>query len=1785
MPETSPITESRDQFQPVDDLFQLDIAAGLEKLRARLLDLSNRNRLLNFRFPQRRHSRQQLRFVEADLGVVLRRLRAEEEFGFRAVPCPVASSAAATDDQPDQFGKPGMLSFDEFTNNPETYLDGEESPGVAVGAAVRPRPRAADYALELHIDTSYDLAEVTGRAIQVEVGGSGNELQVLHYADELETILRSIEDLNRTAERESGISTLYLVFGFIEWYEDPASEVAHLAPLLLLPVVLGRRQRENLAYTLECAGDEVEINRTLQMMLRQRFGISLPDFRPPETLETWFLKIQTLLGGQPRWRIRHQLTLTNLSFHKLRMWEDLDPRNWPENRLLEHPLVRDFFVGRPIEEFNSREHEIDEVEVGDEPPPLVYDADSSQHSALIDALRGRSLVIEGPPGTGKSQTITNLIAAALDRGQSVLFVAEKTTALAVVQRKLSEAGLGDFCLCLGSRSEGADDSAFLTRMREVAENLRQRLANRGRYAMPAGLPQKREILRDYRRRLNDYVWTINQRHGAEGMTIQQTIGIRERLYQSLAAAIRGAGIPGVMAQLESLRLEGAEGLTLGRIEAIEENAGIYEQALLQLGLSNSPSGGSAMEDHPWAGLKRESLDPDEEQAILNALQSIVELTNLIEEELDSFTLEHDLPLAGYEQSVKRLIDLAPLLPVIEPGVVRELLPVLADEEWRREAGRLAGLIGEYQACQAEVAGRFTRLPELGPEALAQLRGACRRAVEIDAEQFSLAGLRRQAEWLASTADYIAGAAPLFAQLARHLECELDYDLTSARMLVRALVLLNEAPLKALASRGPGLAREGVGPVLTRARQEAEQVRKLANSLANRVDRNLAPPPEAIARYAVICSNAGIFRFVSRDFREAQRDWLGMVRQEEIRTARQMARDYRDLLNFQREMQTFTSRPEYVDVLGELFRGLQTPFAEYEQVVKWYDRIRLILGQLSVPAQRLAEALFTVPVSNVKALIHFKDGEAREEVEDFVRFYGYFEPVLVRLPGLLHGEGLADLNRLAARLRELAAEYNEIGALFDRLGVATELPLGSLEQEFDALERLGGLGGRIVARQDLAPLLGVAEIGVTLEVGPIRETIDFIERMEATALPTDFRQWFEAVDIDYRVGVLRTTTERLRTLYNRYLLARERFRAVSGIDEADWYRSGWPVGQAGGQAGGEAGGQQGGHLDRELSFAEVRQRAQRALAAKDELPVWLMTRRAHRMMVSQGLGGLAGLIESGRIPAGNIVESTRFIRYNSLLMGAFRKYSLLVEFNGVQQDEIRRRFAALDREVMALTREEIASRLDQTHVPPGNSLGPIRSYTELGLIAHLAANQNARIGLRQLVQSAAGALVALKPCFMMSPLAVAKYLPPESIRFDLVVMDEASQLRPEDALGAVARGGQLVVVGDRRQLPPTSFFNSLVRDEEAEAGESPLPPADLPADLESMLEIACARYQPVRGLKWHYRSRHESLIAFSNHEFYHDTLQLFPSPLAGVEAGGVSLRHVADGIYDQNRNWREAEEVVTAAIDHLLNRPRESLGIIALNLAQRSLILDLLERALREHPAAAHRFHYWQERGEEVFVKNLELVQGDERDAIFISGTVGRDPAGRFRLTAYGPLTNTRYGHRRLNVMVTRARRRVILFSSITADDILPGANSSWGVRAMKDYLAYAATGQLARLRVAEGAVAPPLVSDLVRAVANTLRDRGLTVATAVGVAGYRLDLAISHPQRPDRYLLGIECDGDGYQAGHSTRDRDRLRQSVLEGLGWNLHHIWSTDWFRSREQEVSKVIEKVALLAAASAAS
>ena len=480
-----------------------------------------------------------------------------------------------------------------------------------------------------------------------------------------------------------------------------------------------------------------------------------------------------------------------------------------------------------------------------------------------------------------------------------------------------------------------------------------------------------------------------------------------------------------------------------------------------------------------------------------------------------------------------------------------------------------------------------------------------------------------------------------------------------------------------------------------------------------------------------------------------------------------------------------------------------------------------------------------------------------------------------------------------------------------------------------------------------------------------------------------------------------------------------------------------------------------------------------------------------------------------------------------------------------------------REIDDLVRAQAAGRVIGAIAHGLPTVQSVPRNSELGLLRYQMELQRPSQSIRDMIAKMPENFGKLAPCMLMSPLSIAQYFPPDKALFDVVIFDEASQITTWDAVGAIARGRQTIIVGDPKQLPPTNFFGSNDVEEDV---------ADHERDMESILDEAKASGIPVRDLRWHYRSRSESLIAFSNHHYYQNRLVTFPSPQ--VEDRAVRLRPVPDGVYDRGKsrtNRVEAQAVADEAVARMrkwLNLPersRPTLGIITFNAQQQSLILDLLDAARRDDPAI--EWFFADERVEATIVKNLENVQGDERDVILFSITFWKDAAGKLSMD-FGAL-NRDGGERRLNVAVTRARQELIVFSGFTADRIDPTRAKGVAILHLKTFLDYAERGAIALPAQIAGSVGG-YESPFEEAVAQRLERRGWLVVPQVGISGFRIDLGIRHPDRAGAYLAGVECDGATYHSAATARDRDKVREEVLAGLGWSMLRVRTTDVLRRR---------------------
>ena len=561
-----------------------------------------------------------------------------------------------------------------------------------------------------------------------------------------------------------------------------------------------------------------------------------------------------------------------------------------------------------------------------------------------------------------------------------------------------------------------------------------------------------------------------------------------------------------------------------------------------------------------------------------------------------------------------------------------------------------------------------------------------------------------------------------------------------------------------------------------------------------------------------------------------------------------------------------------------------------------------------------------------------------------------------------------------------------------------------------------------------------------------------------------------------------------------------------------------------------------------------------------MDAWIDLRDCRKACEDNGLTEFIAKAEDAYYPAGTLKD----VFLKSFYYEWFEKVCAGIEsvstFRVRTQESRVESFRELDSHQLPVDQMRIRERLIR-EMPSRHNFG--RATDEMSLLLHELNKKRNIMPLRKLFRTIPNLLLKLKPCLMMSPLSVSYFLEAETYRFDMVIFDEASQIFPQDAIGAIFRAKQVIIAGDSKQLPPTNFFaastsNDADFDFEDEEEEE--------INFDSILEEA-SNSLPNRSLLWHYRSRFEELISFSNQQIYQNNLITFPSSTVQATDTGVEYVYVKNGVYENRCNRAEAQEIVRIVADHIRKHPDRSLGIIAFSESQQSVIEDEINKYRMRNPFNERFFD--EDKDEPFFVKNLENVQGDERDTIIFSICYAKNAQGRMYMR-FGPLGH-QGGERRLNVAITRAKHNIKLVGSILPEDIDLSKTRSEGVRMLRSYIAFAMQGSAA-LPKSEKKNSLYKVDTFSEQVGKYLRSRGCTVQMNVGSSDYTIDIAVEHPKKPGHYIAGIECDGSSYYMARTVRDREHLRTSVLEQMGWKMYRVWSTEWIRNPEAEKERLM-------------
>jgi hypothetical protein len=1554
-------------------------------------------------------------------------------------------------------------------------------------------------------------------------------------------LLEILTNLYRRAHTdylERGLHILHLAFGVLEW-SDPDAEEHLRSPLVLLPVELARKTLRE-PFHLAGIDEDPFLNPALVTRFGQDFKFRLPDL-PDDwdetTLSACFQEIESAISGLPGWRLQPTTVLTLFSFFKGVMYQDLEEN---ADKVKAHPLVS-ALAG---EKLTTRAADVpDEKDLDDKQDPQrtfhILDADGSQRQCLEAAAAGQSFVLQGPPGTGKSQTIANLIADFLARGKKVLFVSEKMAALEVVYNRLRHVGLGDFCLELHSHKANK---------REVVTEL-ARCFQEGAKVPAEQLTAEFERYSQRRAYLNNYVKALHT--------------VREPLRRSVWSVLEE------LSQWEELPTL-ALGMTLfssesGNVDApvvSEVNATWLEEAKQAVQRFRQLGHIAQEEDHPWRGFKAERFT-------LQLRDEVLGLVDRVRSRLDRLlsTAAHYADQLGVQGPVAWLLKLGDLLearPALLPAAwlqgdldaLAKDLEQCADQYlqlaqarapltakygaalWSVPEGTAAGVDKAWQAA----APLLARGDEAGIGLLKQQQQLRGWAADTQRRIPSwLSEARTLEKWLAVALPRGAGAVPATAGT----DFREDPSVHGLRQLLRLahLCMADNAPERTWVHDPKAL--EEARSIITDSRPAFTHYHQTRARLLQtyterffeldlvRLAESFAGPYQSFWR-----------RLFSGQYRRDRRAIARRSRSEAMpATIWEDVAVARDLMTEKARLEA--DQPQRQAVLGRYEKGLDTDVEAADRATRVAaEAVELVhaLGCEALPA-RLVDALcagMPAPEKVRAAAKRLQDSlaswlHATQELKSSLPM-----DALPATDEPLEESALSALNQYA---KDLQAALNTFGSLTDPvLASAPQRPPDTAALVAD-LRLAEALRVDEAKRQTEGPRwqarLGPGFQGVATDWDAMRKALSWARRLReffpGAAPPESFIRLVTSPSV--KVPAAQSLRQALEQFENGLHSVENRFEPPG----PSW--QGKLVGEQPPEA-----------LPPYLTTLRDRISA---------LGDWIDYRHLLERFDRLGLIVFWTALQERSLPREQAINLFLKAFYASWLEAVFRQDPVLGEFRRPQHEEALAEFRELDRRLIQLAAQRVAQLAQQKRPKAEGADADLAD--EIALLMKEAHKKARHLPLRRLFEQVPRLLPRLKPCLLMSPLSVSHFLNPDKIAFDIVIFDEASQICPEDAVVALYRGKQCIITGDDQQLPPTSFFQQNAGEEDEET------PEEEPAIFESILEASRGAGLPQRLLRWHYRSRHEGLITFSNRQFYDNRLVTFPSPFAENPALGVKFHYVADGVYDRGGrrdNPREAEVVTELVFEHIRAHSDKTLGVIAFSQAQMLAIEDEIERRLQRHPELENYFKSGRLEG--FFVKNLETVQGDERDVILFSVGYGQDPAGKLLLN-FGPL-NREGGQRRLNVAATRAREKVVVVSSLRARDLNLDAGHAAGAILLRNYLDYAERGPAALAEGPGQAATELTAAGIAKDLIAELRRHGYDASPQFGWSAVRIDVAVHDPDQPGRLLVGIELDGPNYQAAATARDRDRLRPEVLQRLGWHLHRIWSPDWLYRRKDEITRLL-------------
>ena len=1533
-------------------------------------------------------------------------------------------------------------------------------------------------------------------------------------SEKLAARLAKIRKQSEELIEKRGVPCGYVTSHVLHWVSADGQQCE--APLVLIPVdIVDDHDASRLERKIVFApGDrDTTMNQVLFAYLRRHFNIDAPKLEEgceltPAEIERWIRQLEPICQSRTGWRIEKQSVIGLFDCGAISV--DCDPERW-ENSIGESATLTTVMLGTASDEQRPTDREF-------LPQTLVLEADGSQLHALDLAVHGKNLVIHGPPGSGKSQTIVNLIAQAMASGKSVLFVAQKPQAAMVVLDRMRRINLDAFCTSLMPIGSGSRANLKHT----VLEGLTRRLQVRARRTSQD--LQKRQQLNQAVQLLEDHASALRHVLPQFGRSAREIVA--------------------ELALLEEARTD-----RFDRDDLVEPaSPGKFAEATVaiqHLVALRADIPKDAMATVSGIGAIHDSTNPNSQAAQLR------DLTERLFENLESAIRAIDrlasIGIRTPSDSLRTLTEWAhsqPELGLADDPRAMEMAARLHRHGAREAFKRLTaakramrGVVQSVPEARRRVSGLDVTDSATWRSALGTIDGSVLTDVAIESAGQLGAVLETVARRLQAT--LLTGAA---STSARALTGAPNYHAWRARLTLMSQLdqgRTHSTFLCDAVSRGsPSSAQLSV---LAQTIRRVEAARTLAGrrlALAEIPDLQELERLQAVLGHPTSSLGRMWAFFTSRVYRECRSAFTSMVRLPIKR------RDWNSEL--QGAIDLRHAEQAYADQVAEWGYSVKAvKVAELEAGRDWLSGIERtaqaaevsmseiwqIMRERLDPALQVSEVdvgtLCSSIVRDGKLLQIMSSLAGTEEfrLQRFLRVLsdaasaaslGFKQANSWQLDGDVRLDAVIRLGLAAASAHELETACQADSDARELVGAE----FAGVDSVVDQLELVFAWHGMILMHPSAEWQRTISQVLTDRSTAPQRMTIlkecaGLLRRTTQTAehLCTSFGKAFE----------MRGAASILMPSPDKSLPA-----LVNGLSTL---------------------------REHQASIPKVLRHHAAAIAA--------------RPLVGNGL--IDRYLDNA-VDCDRIAESFQASTYR-LALESNAALRPLVGFDRKFLERSLLQLRDLDEELRSTNAEMIRLTLAAREVPQGIDIGLVRDKTQLGLVRHVVRTPNARLDLTGLYKRAGAAIRALQPCTIATPTTVSEYLPRQVADFDLVILDEASQIEPASAIGSIARGAQVIIVGDPKQLPPTNFFGGtrmVGGDGDPEDHDDE---ADGVADVESILDRAIGALRNVH-LRGHYRSKHHSLIEYSNRHFYDSQLVVPPSTVPRSPQYGVVAHHIADAYYSASENEVEAQAVAAAVLRHVKSSPSESLGVVAFNARQAELIERHILALARRSREDFEAFVKAREDKTPLFVRNLESVQGDERDVIFISYTYGRDPVAKVVHQRFGPLTH-QGGGRRLNVLVTRARNRVEVFHSLEPNEI---TGQTGGVPLMRAYLQHAMRD--ARHDFLEGSYESAF-EERVAAIVTEINP-ALVVKPQVGCEGFRIDLGVALQSAPHRFILGIECDGAIYHSEPSARQRDMIRQIILEQHGWTIHRIWSTAWWHNFPEERNRLVRAIESAVAAS---